>query len=56
MWSKLIYRIEVDCFKKHVEDIDYYSKDVYEARQRFVLLVKRQSSLLETIFIVWILL
>ena len=32
MFSKLIYCIEVDCFKKHVEDIDYYTKDVYEAR------------------------
>ena len=32
MWSKLIYRIEVDAFKKHVEDIDYYTNDVYEAR------------------------
>lgn len=32
MFSKLIYRIEVDCFKKHVEDIDYYTKDVYEGR------------------------
>ena len=32
MWSKLIYRIEVDAFKKRVEDIDYCTKDVYEAR------------------------
>ena len=32
MWFKLIYRIEVDCFKKHVEEVDYYTKDVYEAR------------------------
>lgn len=32
MFSKLIYRIDIDCYKKHIEDIDYYTKDVYEAR------------------------
>ena len=32
MLDKLIYRIEVDCFKKHVEGSDYYTDDVYEAR------------------------
>lgn len=32
MMSKLIYRIEIDAYKKHVDNIDYYTKDVYEAR------------------------
>ena len=32
MWSKLIYRIEVDAFKKHVEYTNYHTAEVYEAR------------------------